>query len=133
MHRKSPLGIHYAQKKLMPNHKHACQIDLFCPFIFSSYISYLSLIVKGPGHCLRNGEGSRVGKDAKCNSSSTAVLPSVINAELEEEKNFVFVYLSLHLTGLPVLWNGLGIGLENLCSPADVLSRVRKKTKQLQQ
>lgn len=62
-----------------------------------------------------------------------AVLPSVINTELEEGRNFIFVYLSLHLTGLAVLWNGLDIGVENLCSPAEVLSRVRKKTKQLQQ
>jgi len=56
VYHKSPLGIHYAQKKLMPNHKQACQVDFFCPFISFPYIPYLSLIVEGPGHCLRNGE-----------------------------------------------------------------------------
>ena len=62
VHRKSPLGKCYAQKKVMPSHKCTCQDRLLLPIFLFSLHPYLSPVTEGPRQDLWNEGGSRVGR-----------------------------------------------------------------------
>lgn len=93
VHHKSPLGIHYAPKKLMPNHKCTCQERFYCPFISFPCILSLIPVVEGPRQYLWKGRGSRVGREKVLIAIPPLLQASQVSTVLCWRKEEVYICL----------------------------------------